>query len=117
MPKIKISEIPDLDVAELLTNDEARAGFLDLALRTGDQADIADSLDVVARSVRRSRAAEVEGGGGEEDKTLKVGRNPRLSTLLAIIQEIGMELRVGPAKSEASLLHRRRRAATKRETS
>lgn len=118
MAKIKIAEIPDFDAAELLTDDLARAGYLDLSLQTSDLEVIADSLGDVVRSIRMSRLK----GGGElarqdDEKVLKVGRNPRLSTLLEVMREIGMELRVGPAKSDASLLHRRRRGTRTREAS
>jgi probable addiction module antidote protein len=87
------------DPAEYLDSDEARAAFLADALTDAEHPELfADALAAVARSrgniVDTAQAAGMSASGLY--KILAAGSDPRLSTLRALLDVLGVELTVRP---------------------
>lgn len=88
------------DPAEFLDNQEALQAYLDEAVQTGDPAFIADALDVIARAKGMADIAKQTGLSRETlYRTLSQKGNPNLKTLMAIVNALGVELRLGGSKS------------------
>ncbi|OOE95965.1 addiction module antidote protein [Salinivibrio sp. AR640] len=88
------------DPAELLDNQEALQAYLDEAVQTGDPAFITDALGVIARAKGMADIAKQTGLSRETlYRTLSQKGNPNLKTLIAIVNALGVELRLGGSKS------------------
>lgn len=86
------------DPANYLDTDEARAAYMTEALATNDAAFIADALGVIARARGMSKVARDTGLSRESlYRALSVEGNPELSTLLQVVQALGLRLSASPA--------------------
>ncbi|SMH45886.1 addiction module antidote protein [Mesorhizobium australicum] len=86
-------KIYDLDLADLLTSDEAVEVFLADAFETGNASHIAAALGVVARAKGMTEIARKTGLAREQlYKSLSETGNPTLETTLAVLKAIGFEL-------------------------
>jgi probable addiction module antidote protein len=86
------------DAATYLDSDEATAEYLTAALETGDASFIADALGVVARAKGMTQIAKDAGLGRESlYKALREGANPELSTVLRVVEALGLRLSATPA--------------------
>lgn len=85
--------------AAFLDSHDALQAYLDEAVQTGDPAFIADALDVIARAKGMSNIAKQTGLSQETlYRTLSQKGNPNLKTLIAIVNALGVELRLGSSK-------------------
>jgi probable addiction module antidote protein len=93
-------ETRPFDPAAYLDSDEARAAYMTEALETNDPAFIADALGVIARAHGMSQVARDTGLSRESlYRALSPGGNPELSTLLQVVQALGLRLTAKPAAS------------------
>jgi probable addiction module antidote protein len=88
------------DPAAYLDTDEAIAAYLNEAIASNDPAFIADSLGVVARARGMTKVARDAGLSRESlYRALSPDGNPELSTLLRVLDVLGLRLSVRPAGS------------------
>ncbi|OOE67219.1 putative addiction module antidote protein [Salinivibrio sp. PR6] len=91
------------DPAVFLDNQETLQDYLDEAVQTGDPAFITDALGVIARAIGMADIAKQTGLSRETlYRTLSQKGNPNLKTLIAILDALGVELRLGYSKSMKS---------------
>ncbi|MHB8304087.1 MAG: addiction module antidote protein [Acidobacteriaceae bacterium] len=87
------------DPAEYLDNDEAIATYMTDALETGDPSFVADALGVVARARGMSEVARQASVSRESlYRALSADGNPELGTVMRVMQALGLQLSVTPAK-------------------
>ncbi len=86
------------DPAEHLETEEDMAAYLEAALEEGDSALIAAALGDIARAKGMTQVAR-EAGLGRESlyKALSSSGNPEFSTILKVIQALGLQLHASPA--------------------
>lgn len=88
------------DPATYLDSGEAIAAYLSEAVASNDPAFIADSLGVVARARGMTKVARDAGLSRESlYRALSPDGNPELSTLLRVLDVLGLRLSVRPAGS------------------
>lgn len=90
-------ELKPWDAAEILTDEETIAAYLDEVFAEGDPAMIAKAIGTVARA--RNVAAIARETNLSRDTIYAAfgpGGNPTLSTLLAVTKAIGFELALKP---------------------
>ncbi len=81
------------DPAGALHDEEGIALFIADAFETGDAAYIAKALGVVARAKGMSEIAKKTGFSREQlYRSFSAAGNPRLKTILAVLQATGIEL-------------------------
>lgn len=91
--KIKVSELPDFDMAEMLKTDEDVANYLTLVLEENDMGELTHALGVVARSRGMSAVAEQSGLTREAlYKALRSTSQPRFDTINRVCQALGVKL-------------------------
>jgi|GEM_PF-1644974 len=56
--KIKVSELPEFDIAEHIKTEEDIAAYLNIVLEEGDGAELAHALGVIARTKGMEEIAE-----------------------------------------------------------
>jgi probable addiction module antidote protein len=110
------------DAADYLDDDASMAGYLEVALETGDPALVAAALGDIARAKGMTDLAEDTGLGRESlYKALSSGGNPRLSTVLRVVTALGLRLHASVAPDAASARNlksaRARREARRHATS
>jgi probable addiction module antidote protein len=90
------------DEATYLTTDEDIAAYLTEALATGDTAVIAHALGVIARTRGMSRIASQTGLSRESlYRALSVDGNPEFTTVLRIMEAMGLRLTAEPTTKAA----------------
>jgi len=102
MPKNPDHISRPFDIAELVTDPEVAQGFLEDALASGDAAEIAEAIGIVARAQGMTTLANDAGMSRETlYRTLSAKGNPTLTTLLAVLKALGFKLsgveRISPA--------------------
>lgn len=86
------------DPAEHLDTEEDMAAYLEAALEEGDSALIAAALGDIARAKGMTQVARDAGLGRESlYKALSPSGNPEFSTILRVIQALGLQLHAAPA--------------------
>jgi probable addiction module antidote protein len=92
------------DVSEFIENDEAALAFIEDAMETGDARHIASAIGDVARAKGMSQLARETGMSRESlYRALSEDGNPQLSTVLKVLEAMGLKLSVEPAsKSDAA---------------
>jgi probable addiction module antidote protein len=81
------------DVAEHLETEEDMAAYLEAALEEGDPALVAAALGDIARAKGMAQIARETGLGRESlYKALSPEGNPAFSTVLKVIQALGLRL-------------------------
>jgi probable addiction module antidote protein len=86
------------DPAEHLQTDEDMAAYLEAALEEGDSALIAAALGDIARAKGMTQVARDAGLGRESlYKALSSSGNPEFSTILKVVQALGLQLHASPA--------------------
>ncbi|MFD0666375.1 addiction module antidote protein [Ramlibacter sp. MAHUQ-53] len=97
--KLKVSELPDFDMAEMLKSEEDIANYLTLVLEEGDMAELTHALGVVARARGMSVVAEQSGLTREAlYKALRPTSHPRFDTIHRVCQALGVRLVVQPTQ-------------------
>jgi probable addiction module antidote protein len=88
------------DPADYVRSPEEAALYLSDALESGDPKVVAAALGVVARARGATRLAEAAGiSRSSLYNSLSETGNPTLALMMAVLQEMGLELRVGPRSS------------------
>lgn len=99
---IKISELPEFDIAEHLRDDDDLAEYLNQVIADGDAAELAHALGVAARLRGMSQVADGAGIGREAlYKALRPGAQPRFDTIARVCTALGLKIvvqRVEPVK-------------------
>ena len=98
--KIKISEIPEFDAAEYLTNDEDVAAYLTTILEENDAALLAAALGDIARARGMTQVAKDSGITREAlYKALRPGSEPRFDTVSRVCAALGVRLVAQPLEA------------------
>ena len=101
MSKKKVTTTP-WDAAEELETEIEMAAYLEAALEDGDPALISAVLGDIARAKGMSQIARDTGLGRESlYKALSAEGNPEFSTILKVIEALGLKLHATPATSHA----------------
>lgn len=88
------------DAAEYLNTEEEMAAYLEAALEEGEPSLVAAALGDIARARGMTQLARETGLGRESlYKALSPNGNPEFSTILKVIQALGLELHASPSKS------------------
>ena len=85
------------DAAEYLDTPEAQAEFLAAAFETGEEGFIKKALATVARAQGTTEIARTDVSRQVLYKSLSEGGDPKLSTLLNILKDLGMQVTIQPA--------------------
>lgn len=95
MPK---TETTVRDPAEHLKTEEDMAAYLEAALEEGDSTLIAAALGDIARAKGMTQVARDAGLSRESlYKALSPSGNPEFSTILKVVQALGLQLHAAPA--------------------
>ena len=98
--KIKLSEIPEFDAAEYLTNDEDVAAYLTTILEENDAALLAAALGDIARARGMTQVAKDSGITREAlYKALRPGSEPRFDTISRVCAALGVRLVAQPLEA------------------
>ena len=94
---VSINELPELDIAELLDNEEVMAAYLSDIMASGDSALIMSALGDIARAKGMSALARETGLSRESlYKTFKPGTEPRFDTVLKVMSALKLSLKAAP---------------------
>ena len=94
-PKIKVSELPDFDMADYLTDDKAIAEYLSVVLEDYDPDVLGAALGDIARSRGMTEVARAAGLTREAlYKALRPGAQPRFDTSARLCTALGLKLSV-----------------------
>lgn len=95
--KIKVSELPEFDVAEYLNSEEDVAAYLTTILEENDPALLAAALGDIARSRGMTQVANDSGITREAlYKALRPGSEPRFDTINRVCAALGVRLVAQP---------------------
>jgi probable addiction module antidote protein len=94
-PKIKVSELPDFDMADYLTDDKAIAEYLSVVLEDYEPDLLGAALGDIARSRGMTEVARAAGLTREAlYKALRPGAQPRFDTIARLCTALGLKLSV-----------------------
>ncbi|MDX9840770.1 MAG: putative addiction module antidote protein [Desulfobulbus sp.] len=95
--KIKISELPDFDMAQHLQSAEDIAAYLSMVIADGDASELAHALGVAAKARGMSEIAKASGITREAlYRALRPNASPRFDTINKVCQALGVRLEVKP---------------------
>lgn len=101
MAQVKVETKP-FDPADYVRDDEEAALYISDALKTGDAADVATALGTIARARGASGLARATGlSRAALYSSLSPTGNPTLATVLAVLKELGLEVKVERARIAA----------------
>jgi len=91
--KIKIADLPNFDMAEMLKTEDDVANYLTLVLEENNTGEFTHALGVVARSRGMSEVAELSGLTREAlYKALRARSQPRFDTINRVCNALGVRL-------------------------
>jgi len=91
--KIKVSELPDFDLAEHLKTDEDISAYLSQVLEDNDSSELTHALGVVARARGMTEVARAAGITREAlYKALRPNSQPRFDTIARVCRALGLKL-------------------------
>jgi probable addiction module antidote protein len=94
---VKIESLPTYDPADYLKSEEAIAAFLNDFLEEGNSSMIAEALGIAARARGMTEVASKSGIARESlYKALKADSQPRLDTILKVMNAFGVRLVAQP---------------------
>ena len=94
---LKVADLPDFDMAEMLKTEEDVANYLTLVLDENDMGEFAHALGVVARARGMSVVAEQAGLTREAlYKALRPSSQPRFDTIHRVCNALGVRLVAQP---------------------
>jgi probable addiction module antidote protein len=97
--RIKVSELPEFDVAEHLNSEEDVAAYLTAVLEENDPALLAAALGDIARARGMSQVATDSGITREAlYKALRPGSEPRFETIRRVCAALGVRLVAQPMR-------------------
>jgi probable addiction module antidote protein len=89
------------DSAEFLNDDEAVVEYLQAALEENDPAFFVKAIGNVARAKGMTRVAQKTRLGRQNlYRALSGERNPRIGTLMKVLDSLGVQLTVAPSRCE-----------------
>lgn len=98
--KIKISELPEFDMAEYLPDEQAIAEYLTIVLEEGDPAELMHALGTVARARGMTEIAKSSGLTREAlYRALRADAQPRFDTIARVCKALGVKLIAQPMHS------------------
>lgn len=97
--KIKITDLPEFDMAEHLPDEQAIAEYLTVVLEENDPAALADALGTVARARGMTEIAKASGITREAlYKALRPTASPRFETVAKVCAALGVRLVAQPIR-------------------
>lgn len=91
--KIKISALPDFDMAEHLPDEQSVAEYLTLVLEEGDPSELPHALGVIARARGMTEIAKASGLTREAlYRALRSNAQPRFDTVSRVCAALGVKL-------------------------
>jgi len=91
--KIKIDELPELDMAQYLDTDEDIAEYLSQVLEDGEPGELAAALGHIAKARGMTEIAKASGIKREAlYKALRPDAHPRLDTVQRVCRALGITL-------------------------
>lgn len=91
--KIKISELPEFDITELMDTDEDIAAYLAIVLEENDPAEFVRALGDVARAKGMTEIAKASGLSRESlYKALQPTSKVRFETVMRVCRAMGLRL-------------------------
>jgi probable addiction module antidote protein len=95
--KIKISELPDFDLAEHLKDEDDIAAYLNIVISEGDMSELTYALGVAAKARGMSEIAKSSGITREAlYKALRPNSSPRFDTINRVCAALGVRLEAKP---------------------
>jgi probable addiction module antidote protein len=95
--KIKVSALPEFDMAEHLDDERAIAEYLMVVMEENDPSALAQALGTVARARGMGEIAKAAGLGREAlYKALRPGAQPRFDTVQRVCAALGVCLTATP---------------------
>jgi probable addiction module antidote protein len=99
--KIKVTDLPDFDMADYLKTDEDVANYLTLVLADNDPAELRHALGTIARARGMSDVALASGLTREAlYKALRRTSQPRFDTITKVCAALGVKLVAVPLQSQ-----------------
>jgi probable addiction module antidote protein len=96
--KIKISDLPNFDMAEHLPDEQSVAEYLTLVLEEGDPSELPHALGVIARARGMTEIAKASGLTREAlYRALSSDAKPRFDTVSRVCAALGVKLVAQPA--------------------
>ena len=100
--KIKITDLPEFDMAEHLPDEQAVAEYLTVILEENDPAALADALGTIARARGMSDIAKASGITREAlYKALRPDASPRFETISKVCAALGVRLVAQPIHAQS----------------
>lgn len=94
-------QVYNFDPTECLTTPKACAVWLDEAIATGDPKFVARSLGLIAKRIGMGKVAGLSGVNRQAlYRALSGEREPRIGTVMAVLEALGMRMHVSLAKDE-----------------
>lgn len=104
--KIKISDLPEFDVAEYLEDEKAIAEYLTIVMEENDPALLAAALGDIARARGMTEVARKAGIAREAlYKALRADAQPRFDTVQRVVTALGVKLTAVPLCPEGIAEH------------
>jgi probable addiction module antidote protein len=99
--EIKVSDLPDFDLAEYLRDENDIAAYLTMVIEDGDMSELSHALGVAARAKGMTEVARKSGLTREAlYKALRRNANPRFDTINKVCNALGVKLEVVPSDNE-----------------
>jgi len=99
--KMKVSELPEFDMAQQLKTEEDIAAYITLVMEEGDASELAHALGVAARARGMSEVARKSGLSREAlYKALRPNAKPRFDTVNRVCAALGVRLVAEPIHSQ-----------------
>ena len=100
--KIKVSKLPEFDLAAHLRDDEDIAAYLSVVLEEGDADELVHALGIAARARGMTEISKASGITREAlYRALRAGAQPRFDTVAKVCAALGLKLTVQPARQSA----------------
>lgn len=98
--KIKISDLPEFDMAKYLETEEDIAAYLTLVIEEGDASELAHALGVAAKARGMGEIAKSSGITREAlYKALRPNSHPRFDTISRVCAALGVRLVAQPIRA------------------
>lgn len=92
---VKISDLPDFDMANSLKDKEDILIYLNMVIEENDPAELAHALGMIARSKGMNHVSQKSGISREAlYKALKPKTAPRFDTINRVLNALGLKLQV-----------------------
>ena len=91
--KVKVTDLPEFDMADYLDSDAAVAEYLTQVIADGDSGELARALGHIAKARGMSQIAKDSGIGRESlYKALRPDAQPRFDTIAKVCAALGVRL-------------------------